>query len=254
MIPRGMDFSRGSRARVYVLTFVGTCFCIAAAFLIDSYSWTTGVWTWGDRPSNNFVIPVVLAPPLFYYLLSKLRELSLAQQELISLASTDMLTNCLNRRAFTALVDGYIEKVVARQGSPSGALLVIDVDYFKAVNDRFGHEQGDVALRLLAETFKANVREIDLVGRLGGEEFGVFMPGIDQAGTDRIADRIRNAVQLVRFVPDREPYGLSVSIGGATFIGAITFAGLYRQADRRLYAAKHSGRNRVDIVPVGLAA
>lgn len=254
MVPTGIDFSRTSRARVYVLTFIGTCFCIAATFLLDGYSWSTGQWVWGDRPGNNFIIPAVLAPPFFYYLLSKLRELSIAQLELVTLASTDMLTHCLNRHAFTALVDGYIEKVAARQETPTGALLVIDVDHFKTVNDSFGHVMGDEALKLLADSFKASVRDIDLVGRLGGEEFGVFMPGIDAAGTSRIADRLRTAAQRVSFVPDGQPHRLSVSVGGATFAGRTSFADLYRQADRRLYAAKHSGRNRVDIRPLHLAA
>lgn len=251
---RKLDFSRQGKARVWLLTAVGTLFCIAAAFAIDSYSFDTGQWRWGSKPINNVVIPLVLAPPFFFFLLSKLRELSLAHHELMTVASIDSLTLCLNRRAFTALVDGYLEKVARQQSPASGALLVVDVDHFKAVNDNFGHETGDEALKLIAGTIRTAVREFDLVGRLGGEEFGIFLPGLDPARTEIAADRIRLAVTMAGFRPRGENHPLSVSIGGATFANGASFADLYRRADERLYAAKKAGRDRVDIEPVSLLA
>jgi len=254
MSTKHLDLSSRGKARVYLLTAVGTCFCILAAFAIDSYSFETGVWRWGDKPINNLVIPLVLAPPIFFFLLSKLRELSIAHHELMNVASTDVLTSCLNRRAFTALVDGYLDRVVQQKSLESGALLVIDVDHFKNVNDSFGHDSGDVALRLIADTIKSSVREIDLVGRLGGEEFSVFMPNLDPLRTAIVADRIRIAISAVAFTPDGQPHRLSVSVGGATFDRRATFADLYRHADQRLYAAKNAGRDRVDIQPYRLAA
>ncbi len=87
------DFSPRGRARVYLLTCLGTLFCICVAFVFDSYSFETG-WRWGDDPMNNVLIPLVLAPPLFYVLLSKLRELALAHQELLEISATDSLTSC----------------------------------------------------------------------------------------------------------------------------------------------------------------
>lgn len=254
MSTKHLDLSSRGKTRVYLLTAVGTCFCILAAFAIDSYSFETGVWRWGDKPINNLVIPLVLAPPIIFFLLSKLRELSIAHHELMNVASTDALTSCLNRRAFTALVDGYLERVVQQKSLESGALLVIDVDHFKNVNDSFGHDSGDVALRLIADTIKSSVREIDLVGRLGGEEFSVFMPNLDPSRTAIVADRIRIAISAVTFTPDGQPHRLSVSVGGATFDRRATFADLYRHADQRLYAAKNAGRDRVDIQPYRLAA
>lgn len=254
MSTKHLDLSSRGKARVYLLTAVGTCFCILAAFAIDSYSFETGVWRWGDKPINNLVIPLVLAPPIFFFLLGKLRELSIAHHELMNVASTDVLTSCLNRRAFTALVDGYLDRVVQQKSLESGALLVIDVDHFKNVNDSFGHDSGDVALRLIADTIKSSVREIDLVGRFGGEEFSVFMPNLDPSRTAIVADRIRIAISTVAFTPDGQPHRLSVSVGGATFDRRATFADLYRHADQRLYAAKNAGRDRVDIQPYRLAA
>lgn len=246
-----LDLSSLGTLRVYLLTAVGTCFCIAAAFAIDSYSFETGMWRWGDDPINNLIIPLVLAPPSFFFLLSKLRELSIAHNELMNVAATDMLTACLNRRAFTALVDGYLERIEQQKEHPSGTLLVLDVDHFKDVNDSFGHDHGDVALKLIADTIRSSVREIDLVGRLGGEEFSVFMPNLDPSRSAIVADRIRAAISTVSFAPEGRPYTLSISVGGATFDRRATFADLYRHADRRLYAAKSAGRNRVDIQPYG---
>lgn len=246
-----LDLSARGKARVYVGTILGTLFCIVAAFAIDSYSFETGTWRWGANPINNLVIPLVLAPPFFFFLLSKLRELSIAHHELMNVASTDALTSCLNRRAFTALVDGYLERVEKQQDLSGGALLVLDVDHFKAVNDNFGHETGDEALKLIAGTIKSTVRDIDLVGRLGGEEFAVFLPSSDPARTAIVADRIRAAVRTAHFAPHGRRHELSVSVGGATFYPPATFAALYRAADERLYAAKNAGRDRVDITRYG---
>lgn len=250
----GLDMSSRGKPRVYLLTAVGTLFCILAAFVIDGYSFETGAWRWGDNPLNNLVIPLVLAPPLLFFLLSKLRELSIAHSELMNVASTDPLTSCLNRRAFTALVDGYLERIEQKQGRAAGALLVLDVDHFKSVNDSFGHDLGDEALKLIADTIKTSVREIDLVGRLGGEEFAVFLPSVDAARTAAVADRICKAVRAAAFAPRGRAHQLSISVGGATFERRVTFADLYRVADERLYVAKKGGRNRVDILPYGSVA
>lgn len=249
MSVKRLDLSSRGKPRVYLLTAVGTCFCSLAAFVLDSYSFETGVWRWGEQPINNLLIPFLLAPPFFWFLLSKLRELSIAHHELMNVAATDPLTSCLNRRAFTALVDGYLERVEQQKEHHGGALLVLDVDHFKAVNDSFGHEHGDVALKLIADTIKSSVREIDLVGRLGGEEFSVFLPNLDPSRTAMVADRIRAAISAASFAPEGQPHRLSISVGGATFDRRATFADLYRHADQRLYAAKNAGRNRVDIQP-----
>lgn len=242
------DLSPTSKFRVYLLTALGTLLCIVLAFAIDSYSFKTGDWQLQESGINNLIIPLAVAPPFFIFLLSKLRELSMAHQELQALAATDSLTNCLNRRAFTAMVEGYLDRLEKMRDREGGALLVLDVDHFKAVNDRFGHDNGDEALKLIADAIKANVRERDLVARLGGEEFGVFLPGLDPVRTRHIAERICVAVRDLRFAPEGTPHLLSISIGGVTYIPPTNFSELYRNADRQLYAAKNAGRDRIDIV------
>ena len=246
----GFNLAPTSTIKVYLLTALGTLVCIAIAMAIDSYSFEAG-WALEERWINNIIIPLVLAPPFFYLLLSKQRQLSLAHRDLLAIASTDPLTNCLNRRAFSTLVEAYLERFDDKPARGDGSLLILDVDHFKAVNDRFGHDIGDEALKLIADLIKANVRELDLVARLGGEEFGVFLPGLDPGRTQTIAERIRAAVQAASFAPVGERHALSLSIGGVTFSPPVTFPELYRDADKRLYAAKHAGRNRVDIVGHG---
>lgn len=244
-----IDWSARGRVRVYAVTVLGTAICIAVAFVFDSYSPTTGSWSWGSDPWNNVIIPLVLAPPIFYLLLSKMRQLAIAHRELMSVASTDSLTSLLNRRAFTEMVDGYLKKVENAAAPSNGALLVIDVDHFKSVNDRFGHDLGDVALKLVADRISSSVRETDLVGRMGGEEFCVFMPGQPPDRVRTAAERIRSAVQEAEFVADGEPRQLTVSVGGITFTQGAAFSELYRLADQHLYEAKRNGRNRVELAP-----
>lgn len=250
----GLDLSARGKTRVYAFTALGTLICIAVAFTVDSYSFASGSWRWGANPINNLIIPLILAPPFFLFLLSKLRELAIAHDELMKVASTDSLTSCLNRRAFTAVVDGYLQRVQGQTSRTGGALLVIDVDHFKAVNDSFGHDCGDEALKLIARTLQSAVRDIDLVGRIGGEEFSVFLPGLDPSLSEVVAERIRAAVDAADFAPGGRRHGLSVSVGGATFDRSTNFSILYKTADDRLYEAKRNGRNRVEMLHLGTSA
>ena len=240
--------------RVIVGTVLGTAVCIAVAFIVDSYSVEDG-WRWGEAPVNNVLIPLLVAPPFFFYLLSKLRQLAIANARLLQVASTDSLTSCLSRAAFTTLVDAYLVEVAKRDAQKEraeGALLVFDVDHFKSVNDRFGHDHGDEALKLIVQKIKSEVRDIDLVGRMGGEEFAVFLPGASRGSTIAVAERIRASVSCIAFEPMGKRCPLSISIGAVTFAAPAPFADLYRSADRRLYDAKRNGRNRVKFEHYGL--
>lgn len=241
-----LDWSPRGRARVWLLMTLGTLACIGLAFAIDSFDFATGRWRWGSDPVNNFVIPVLVAPPIFFVLLDKMRQLAIAHSELMTVASTDSLTSLLNRRAFTELVDGYLKRVEESEKRIGGALLVIDVDHFKTVNDKFGHTSGDEALKLIAQTIRKTVRDADLVGRVGGEEFCVFMPGQGRESAEAVAERIRVAVMQTEFAPGGARHALSISVGGVAFDDVTPFSDLYRTADERLYAAKHNGRNRVE--------
>lgn len=195
----------------------------------------------GPGLAASIALPVLLGGPVILFHLIRLQQLRLANQKLQVLASTDWLTACLNRRAFTHQVSTHLAVV------PAGAFLMIDADHFKIINDRFGHDRGDEVLQMMADSIKAGIREDDLVGRIGGEEFGVFLKGADLAMAKSTAERIRRSIEKMVFAPDGAAHMLSVSVGGAFYKGRISFAELFRIADQRLYSAKQMGRNRVEI-------
>lgn len=197
------------------------------------------------------VVPLGLAGPFFFYFSLKLRELADANRKLGLLAATDGLTKCLNRSAFTALVEARLETLVPEGDHVYGALLVIDVDNFKQINDRFGHHHGDVALGLIARAIRTSVRSGDNVGRLGGEEFGVFLPGVDRFAAETVAERLRRGVEKIAFIADGRHHELTVSVGGVVFDRRDSYEHLFRLADERLYAAKREGRNTVRLVANG---
>lgn len=191
----------------------------------------------------SILIPMVLGGPSTFFLVLQHAQLRHANSQLERIATTDWLTTCLNRGAFTTAASSYLDRLAP--AGDGGALLIVDADDFKGVNDRFGHAAGDEALRLIADAIRKSVRGSDLVGRLGGEEFGVLLAQADLAAADHVAERIRRAVAGIAFAPDGISCPLSVSIGGATYANKAPFEELYRHADNHLYEAKNTGRDRV---------
>ena len=187
-------------------------------------------------------MPTVLGGPILLFLQVRSAQLREANHKLEALASTDWLTDCLNLRAFSTRVSSSLS-----QSDGHSTLLVIYADHFKTINDRFGHERGDEVLQLIAGAIRDSVRDGDLVGRIGGEEFGVFLEDAGTEVADLAAERIRAAVNALFVTSEGIVQRLSVSIGGAVCAGDAGFSDLFRIADRRLYEAKHAGRNRVEL-------
>ena len=194
------------------------------------------------------VIPILVSFPVAIILqrgriklTQAMQQLEQAHQALAHQARTDALTGLLNRNAFVEAVEA------ARHQQPAGALLMVDIDRFKTINDSFGHQAGDHALKLVAEAISLSVRPTDVAGRLGGEEFGVYLCCEDVERAELIAERIRIAISETRFEP--EPgrlHAISASVGLAmSGAGPFQYERLLRAADRALYEAKNSGRNRV---------
>lgn len=190
------------------------------------------------------VAPLVLGGPMVFYMSMRQVELQLAYDRLEAAAARDSLTNCFNHGAFVDAVTAALNDT----GRAGGALLVVDADHFKSINDRFGHASGDTALKLIVAAIRASVAPSDIIGRLGGEEFGVFLPNADTIAAERTAEAIRQAVQMIAFDAGGENCALSVSIGGAVADGAAGFSELFRSADQRLYKVKETGRNNIDIM------
>ena len=161
-------------------------------------------------------------------------------------AQTDSLTGVANRKLFDETLAGEI--ATAQQSGGPLSLCMVDVDHFKAFNDRYGHRAGDSALRFVANMFHHSVRDGDLVARYGGEEFSVIMPGADLSVGIKVADRIRETLagrELVNRTSGKTLGFVTVSIGVAELQCGETMGSLIDRADKQLYAAKNAGRNRV---------
>jgi diguanylate cyclase (GGDEF)-like protein len=182
----------------------------------------------------------------------RLREQRRALTDAERHAQTDPLTGVLNRRSLIERLDAACLRARAR-GLPI-ALLFIDLDHFKEINDSFGHAAGDACLKKIIGPIQTELRQSDVIGRYGGEEFVVILSSADIAAAHPIAERIRNRVADVRVEGFGPPINLTCSIGVATSdtLG-VWGEHLIAQADAAVYAAKRSGRNRVQVAIVKAA-
>jgi diguanylate cyclase (GGDEF)-like protein len=229
-------------------TLFGTMACVLVSVVFNAVMFgDLGTEALQRSIISAVVLPMLLGLPLFFYMSMRVRGLAITNLRLGLVARTDSLTACLNRGAFTSRVSTLLTE---RASQASGALLMIDADNFKAINDLFGHDAGDEALTIIARSIRTILRAGDLVGRMGGEEFGVYLPDVDQHSAEAVAERIRRSVNLAVFAPDGRQRALSVSIGGVAFESPAGFSELFRIADQRLYGAKQTGRNRVAVVHV----
>jgi diguanylate cyclase (GGDEF)-like protein/PAS domain S-box-containing protein len=179
-------------------------------------------------------------------LITDITERKSMERQLRQLATTDDLTGTLNRRAFFAAAEQEMERAV-RYGN-AVSVVMFDLDHFKQVNDSHGHAVGDQALREAATALRASLRDVDILGRLGGEEFAVLLPETPLAGAVEVAERLRHAISAIRIPLEggRPPLTLTASLGVAERLAEeITVDKVLARADLALYRAKADGRNRV---------
>ena len=175
-------------------------------------------------------------------------EVQRQNSELERLATRDPMTGCLNRRAFLEAFEKALAQA-GRSGQPVSCVM-LDIDHFKSVNDRFGHGIGDRVIQEVAKRMQACARSTDLVGRYGGEEFCIVTPGLNAAGARELAERVRTRIERECAAAVREVQGLHVtaSLGVEVFCAdAQTPALMMDRADQALYRAKRGGRNRVEV-------
>ncbi len=169
--------------------------------------------------------------------------LSRYQRRIEDMAATDKLTGLLNRQAFSILIDKAFAEY--RRDPRPISILLVDVDHFKSVNDRFGHVGGDHILSQIAAHLQKGLRASDIAIRWGGEEFLIVLKGsaLDQAR--HVAEQLRLKIELTQFTTGTQPVSVTVSIGVSQYDGAESYEQAISRADAGLYAAKHGGRNRV---------
>jgi len=213
------------------------------------------IWAWlgfeGGNPDTSMT-PVIGLAYLASYLLMIVNGfgfLLLCKQKddalMRSLATIDGLTGMLNRRAFFERADSA-RQLALRLRKPI-ALLMLDIDHFKQLNDGFGHACGDEALKVFADTARGVLREHDIVGRLGGEEFALVLPGTHLEGALDAAERLRLAVLEAPVLGCAQGYRMTVSIGVVTIGIEEELTAALARADHALYAAKTGGRNRIEV-------
>ena len=167
------------------------------------------------------------------------------RQEILTLASTDMLTGAANRRSFMERASQHLMSA-QRRACPI-CVLASDIDFFKNINDTYGHAGGDAALKTFVSTCSRMLRPLDLIGRVGGEEFAFLLPDTRLPGAVSVGERLRAAVASLEIPFDDRLIRMTVSFGAAeveTGIGSIEPALI--AADTALYRAKENGRNRVE--------
>lgn len=181
------------------------------------------------------------------------------QQKLVSTndalqfaASHDFLTRVWNRGEILAFLRR--EMVRSRRSAAALGIVLVDIDNFKLVNDKFGHQTGDCVLLEVSRRFSKNLREYDGVGRYGGEEFLLILPGCDLATTTRRANEIRTAIANEPIVSDSTTMSVTISMGVAMAEPSETVESLLHRTDTALYQAKHNGRNRVESSTASMAA
>lgn len=189
---------------------------------------------------------VLLCLLLGFMLLRKHLAVLRQQDELLALAQSDPLTGLANRRHFNDLAES--ERLRARRYGRAYGVLVIDIDNFKDINDTYGHAAGDAVINRFADICKSSLREIDVLGRMGGDEFAALLPDITEEDARLVARRVRENVESHVFeVGDGRTIRLTTSIGGAVTVSPDdTVDALMTKADAALYRAKRDGRNSTE--------
>lgn len=203
---------------------------------------------WAPLPDPLHPHPVQAFFMLFTYILALASgfavmwlALCAKRHDLHLMATTDDLSGLLNRRAFLAVLERELQPEQRRQGQM--ALLLIDLDHFKSVNDEHGHQMGDEVIRCVGQLLWINTREMDAVARYGGEEFVMLLKGTSLEQAESIAERLRTQIEAMVGLP--EPIRITASIGIAMKAPDDTVASILKRSDEALYLAKRTGRNRI---------
>ncbi|HNW79459.1 MAG TPA: diguanylate cyclase [Candidatus Competibacteraceae bacterium] len=208
-----------------------------------------GGWTWVSLHGAQVQHPSADPAPQIKGVFADISARKAMENELVRLATTDPLTDVANRRHFLERLEDELTRVRRYEGNAT--LLMLDLDHFKQVNDRFGHASGDEVLRHFTALTRDTLRRPDLLGRIGGEEFAILLPGTDIGGAQSSAERL---LQRIASTPAITSRGLKITFTVSIGLTALAVTDHHAEhtlarADSALYKAKTSGRNRVAVVP-----
>lgn len=229
----------GQKAGIVATVLTIPCIIIANGYLAAPFS---------PNAMTTAILSLLLTSLICYAYTSRsisfFRRMNDANEMLRVQAAVDPLTGVMNARAYYATTDRLIQ-VGLRSGAPFSVLFV-DLDHFKSINDRYGHEAGDTVLRSVAGCLTANIRQSDALGRIGGEEFSIFLPDTDLTQAEVLAEKLRTSIEALTPTVGDMRLKVTASIGVAgNRPDHRTIADIQRIADQAMYQAKKQGRNRV---------
>lgn len=239
------------------IELAGLALLAGAATLIAAFHVFDGFRTVDPQTAVLFCVAAVFLSllALMLYAFVRISGLTAENRVLYRAATRDGLTRLLNRAAFQEQARTMMGDLGRRRGDPVAlTLLVVDADHFKRINDRLGHDVGDRALRAIAATLAGSLRHDDLVGRMGGEEFGILLKGAGFEEAHIVAERLRVTINRLVVGTNAANTVLSASIGAVSFDRPVPFDFAYKQADVNLYKAKRGGRNRFVVSRLQLSA
>ncbi len=216
---------------------------VGIAYMVE---WALGAPVSTAGLASSALVPIIIGMPVIFFiegqsikLKNAVLTLDLMREEAEERAKRDSMTGLYNHQHF-------MEKIHQNGRRDDGSLIILDIDHFKHINDSYGHARGDEALIHVVEAVRKAVRANDVVGRIGGEEFAVFLLDANKEEAKKVASRIRKTVEKIDFVPEEGVKApLTVSVGVAMKHEVDNVVGAMKLADMRMYKAKESGRNRV---------
>lgn len=247
-------FKQSSERTKFSYLFTGTTYFIFALIMFARAGITIHAGTKVDFYQPNGIQPMFFILYILFEIVWTFNYINLngnrlyndleqAQSELEKIATTDFLTGINNQRNFFAIGEKEIQRA-HRFRHPLG-IIMFDIDYFKLVNDRYGHAAGDTVLIEIVKICRQTLRTTDVFGRLGGEEFGILLPHTDADGAQTVAEYLRSAIEATAIICGNEALRVTASFGITEFGGAdVIIKDLLDRADRLLYQAKNQGRNR----------
>ena len=238
----------GRFSTVAIITIATTVVSVAitaiAATILSNFA---GTVNFGWAIAFAYVVPVVVTPLISWPLIGLLLRIHQSEEKMRDLASHDSLTGLLSRHAFFENGNSYIS--LAKRDQNMFSVLIIDLDHFKSINDKYGHPAGDAVLKLFADIVNSVSRNSDIIGRLGGEEFGLVLPSTGSAEAVEFSQRLHQAIAkaVLKYKSDMIQYTVSIGLASYKADSDDTLDDLLANADIALYQAKNSGRNRTTV-------
>ena len=243
------DFSKSGRIKtVVILTIIAITLSIMVTMIIVSVFRFKGISMQVNAALTiSILVPLIITPIISWHVVGLIVKIHELEEKMRHLATYDSLTGLLTRHAFMERSNHYLN--IAKRDNLLFSMMIVDLDHFKVINDRYGHMAGDKVLTLFGQTVQKISRKSDLVGRLGGEEFAFFLPSTSKQQAIQFANRLLEAVNHSKIEYKGHPIQYTISIGMITFPETTIddIEELLYLADKSLYVAKENGRNQAQI-------